>query len=286
MAVLLVFACKGMPGREPEQRLGKDSSGLALVKASAGLPDTELLNADSAGQSTPLYKGPYTEHRVLKIGNISVSVISCYRFSEADEDYRSGNFLILRDPGKKVADIIELEADDDDMSDVKIEDMSDSLKFNSLVLKLNSFGHSDIECDEFIEYKGDSLRRLFGLNYLRNIFRKDENTLTAILQGRDDILYWGYDYPVTINLRDNSVTGEMPDTQAIKHPTTTLEPVTVYKVRGEQLSEPSHIKTGTSIFIDTFFRQSGMVRILLRDSTPVFIWKNDLTEKVVRNTAG
>jgi hypothetical protein len=285
MAILLAFACKGRPGRGPEQGPGKDSA-VALVKDSAGPLETELLNSDSGSQSPPKYKGPYTEHQVLKIGNITVRVISCYRFSEADEDYRFGHFLILREADKKVADIIELEADDDDMSDVKIEDMSDSLKFKSLVLKLNSFGHSDIECDEFIEYRGDSLRKLFGLNYLRKIFRKDENTLMAIVQGRDDILYWGYDYPVTINLLDNSETGNMPDTQVIKHPTTTLEPITVYKLRGEQLSVPHKIKTGTPIFIDTFFRQSGLVRILLRDSTPVFIWKNDLTEKVEANTAG
>jgi hypothetical protein len=285
MVILLALACKGRPGSEAEPGPGKDAAA-ALVMDSAGPLETELLIADSGGQSPPKFKGPYTEHRVLKIGNITVRVISCYRFSEADDDYRFGHFLILRDPGKKVAGMIELEADDDDMSDVKIEDMSDSLEFKSLVLKLNSFGHSDIECDEFIEYKGDSLRRLFGLNYLRNIFRRDENTLTAIVQGRDDILYRGYDYPVTINLPDNSETGNMPDTQVIKHPTTTLEPITVYKVRGEQLSAPYKIKTGTSIFIDTFFRQSGLVRILLRDSTPVFIWKNDLTEKVVRNTAG
>jgi hypothetical protein len=153
MAILLVFACKGKSGREPEPGLGKDSVVQVLDKDSAGLPETELLNSDS-GQSPPKSKGPYTEHRVLKFGNITVSLLSFYRFAEEDEDYGFGNFLILRDPDKKVADIIELEADDDDMSDVKIEDMSDSLKFKSPVLKLNSFGHSDIECDEFIEYKG------------------------------------------------------------------------------------------------------------------------------------
>jgi hypothetical protein len=279
MAVLLVFACKGKPGKEPEQGPGKDSS--VLVSG-------EVLNDDSSGTDTEKYKGPYTKHATFRVRNL-VFTVQSFLYNDPNDDYdyfRESNFLILRDPAKKVADTLPLSNSDGYFPGVKIEDMSDSLKFKSLVLKLSTSGSSDMPIDDFVEYKDGRLTELFSLIYCWDIRRKDENTLIGIIHGRDDILYWGYDYPVTINLRDNSVTGEMPDTQAIKHTTTTLEPITVYKVRGEKLTVPYKVKTGTPIFIDTFFRQSGLVRILLGDSTPVFIKEDDLFQKVESNTAG
>jgi hypothetical protein len=277
MAILLVYACKGKPGREPEQGPGKDT----VAQASA-----ELLNNDSSDTSWPKYKGPYVRHRVFKIRNLTVSTHTFFRLSDEYYSYRESHFLILRDPAKMVADTMELESEDGDMSDNIVEDMSDSLKFKTLVLKLTTNGSSDIPLSEFFEYKDGTLRGLFSVEWLIDISRKDENTLIGIINGRDDILYQSYTYPVIINLKDNTITGEMPDTQAIKHPTITLEPIIVYRKKGEKLSQPLQVKTGTTIVVDTFFRKSGLVRMLLPDSTAVYIKEEDLRQKVESNTAG
>lgn len=279
MAILLAFACKGKPGKEPGQ---------GQVKDSAVLVSGRVLNDDSSRWFADRIQGPYKEHGIFRFRNIVVSVQT---FSYEDpndgfEAYMETNFLILRDPAKKVADTLSLETEDGDMEDVKIEDMSDSLKFKSLVLKLSTTGSSDMPIDEFVEYNDGRLRRLCMLIYCWDIWRKDENTLIAIINGRDEVLAYQYLYPVVINLKDNSVTGEMPDTQSIRHPTITLEPITVYRKNGEQLSQPLQVKTGTTIVVDTFFRKTDRVRMLLPDSTPVYIMRDDLSRKVESNTAG
>ena len=223
-------------------------------------------------------------HKVFTKNGVSVSVQS-HSYERSGYTYQH-NFLILRDLAKKVADTLQMESDDSNLSRLSIEDMSDSLKFKSLVLKVRTTGDSDMDLDEFFEYKDDSLRSLFSFTYLSEISRKDEYTLAGIINGMDEILYWGYEYPFTINLKNNCVKIDTSDIQVIKHHTTTLEPIRVYRVRGEQLSVPYHIKTGTTITIDTFFRKPGLVRMLLPDSTPVYIWKDDLFQKVETNTAG
>lgn len=187
---------------------------------------------------------------------------------------------------QKVADTLQLEPEDNDWPAATITDLSDSLKFKSLLLQLESTGSSDMREDNFFEYRDGKLKWLFGLTFLQDVRRKDQNTLEGIVTGQDEILSRGYDFPFTVNLRDNRVIIDTPNIQVIKWVTTTTEPFTAFKVRGKKLSVPYPIKRGTSLTIDTFFRKSGLVRMLLPDSTPVFIWEDELLGKVETNTAG
>lgn len=272
MAVLLVFACKGRPGSEAEQTPARDST--------TGV----LLNADSSFIAQ--FKGPYTEYGIFGFRGYEVRIQSFYYYDDNHDYYFKAVFILLRDPAKKVADTIMLEADVHYMGDVEVDDMSDSLKFKSLVLKVSTTGASDLPTDEFFEYKDGELASLFAINYLRKIRRINERYLEAVVEDRDDVFGWFYDQPATIDLRHLSVEYHVPDTQVIKFPTTTLEPITAYKQRGEVLSQPYKIKTGTPVVVDTFFRKTGVMRMLLPDSTPVFILKDEMREKVQGNAAG
>src|SRR5688572_27566656 len=105
MAMLLVSACKGKPGMEPEQGPGKDSS--VLVSG-------EVLNDDSSGTDTEKYKGPYTKHATFRVRNL-VFTVQSFLYNDPNDDYdyfRESNFLILRDPAKKVADTLPLSNSD------------------------------------------------------------------------------------------------------------------------------------------------------------------------------
>lgn len=270
--MLLVFACKGKPGSEAGPTPGKDSA--------TGV----LLNADSSFIAQ--FKGPYTEYGIFGFKDYEVRIQSFYYYDDNHDDYGKAVFILLRDPAKKVADTIMLEADDDYTEDVEVDDMSDSLKFKSLVLKVSSTGASDVPIDEFVEYKDGELKSLFTIEYLRKIRRINDRYLAAVVEDRDDVFGWFYDQPATIDLRYLAVEYHIPDTQVIKYPTTTLEPITVYKQRGEVLSEPVNIKTGTPVVVDTFFRKTGIMRMMLPDSTPVFILKDEIREKVQGNAAG
>jgi hypothetical protein len=170
--------------------------------------------------------------------------------------------------------------------DLKIEDLSDSLQFKSLVLKLEYPGDSDQPTSEFVEYINGKLNNLFEILWLESLQRKDANTLTGVVRYTDEIVYMKIDVPITVSLKDNSVTRHPPDIQYIGHYSKTLEPLKVYRVKGKTLSLPYIIKKGTEITIDTFYRKQGIVRMLVADSTSVYIRLDDIGDKIERNTAG
>ena len=85
---------------------------------------------------------------------------------------------------QKVADTLQLEPEDNDWPAATITDLSDSLKFKSLLLQLESTGSSDMREDNFFEYRDGKLKWLFGLTFLQDVRRKDQNTLEGIVTGQ------------------------------------------------------------------------------------------------------
>jgi hypothetical protein len=279
MVILLVFACKGKPVKEPEQEPGKDS----------------IVPTAVASNSTPDSTAPETwyELYIPRAGfakkDIAVSLQTYFylpaKLKWDSSYYFEDNYLIVRQAGRKVADTLILDIDYYDPSDLTIVDMTDSLKFNPLLLQVNWRGNSDIESCQFIGYKGDSLKVLFDLDMVRKIKRKDANTLSGFYTSRDEVVYaFQDDYPFTVSLPGYEVNYETPSIQHIDY---SSEVLTTFKAAKYSLQGPlMTIKKGTHLKVDSIYRDTKTVRLLVRDSIPVYIEIENLKEKISANIAG
>lgn len=280
--ILLALACQG--------GMDQSSSPGAEVKDSGQAK--QLLNPGDAVVSEG-YTEVYVEIGKLTARNVDFSFQSRYTMpGSSGKDwvdssrYHSGNYLIVRDKAAKVADTMEYT--EIQKSRFTMQDMTDSLKFKSILIQLAYDGDSDQPASDFIEYKNGKLKRLFSMVRLDSLARKDANTLVGIVIGWDEIVAGNMKTLITVSLPDGAITEHIPDIQYIGNWSKALEPLKAYRERkGDVLSNPYIIKQDSELTIDTFYRKKGLVRMMVNDSIPVYMWKDSLNhEKIVVNTAG
>jgi hypothetical protein len=201
--------------------------------------------------------------------------------------YPQRNLLIVRNKANNNSDTIKMETSDD-LNDLTIKDLSDSLHFKSLFLQIEWTGDSDAPWSEFAGYWNDTLRSFFTMAFVESLRRKDEWTLSGFKTGRDELVgNFQHDYPVTISLKDFAVSDEQkPLVQYIGYPTITLEPVKGYKMIGQRDSIPYTIKKGKEVFVDSIYHAAGTVRLIVSDSIIFHTKIDDAKGKLRENTAG
>jgi hypothetical protein len=207
---------------------------------------------------------------------------------ESPYQYRvTGNLLILRANWMEVADTVELDFDGSDPFDLKVTDVSDSLQFSHLVLQVSFTGWGDTEYNEFYAFRGDSLKLLFSICNLVKIKRQDANTLTGFTTDRDEVVYhFQDDYPFVVMLAEGTVVHYKPDRQYIGFDSEALDNIAVYRLTEQQDTIPFTIEKGTKVKVDSINRLTNTVRLLVRDSIPVYVPKGELYEKLQSNAAG
>jgi len=201
--------------------------------------------------------------------------------------YAQPNLLIVRNKANNKSDTIKMESSDY-LDDVTIKDLSDSLHFKSLFLQIEWSGDSDVPWSEFAGYWNDTLRSFFSMTFVQSLRRTDKWTLSGFTAGRDELVGdFQHDYPVTISLKDFSVSDEQkPVVQHIGYPTITLEPIKGYKMISQKDSTPYTIKKGKKVFVDTLYRAAGKVRLIISDSIIFHTKFDDAKGKLQENTAG
>jgi hypothetical protein len=202
-----------------------------------------------------------------------------YSYDIADE------ILFVQDNQRKIADTILLGAFE--YGQPKIVDMTDSLEWPHLLLQITWDDASDVRSCEFFEFNNGTIKSLFGMSYLNTIKRKDANTLVGFVSDRDEVVNdFQDDYPFTISLSNNKVDVEYPKVQLIGWPTEVLHEFTAYRI--DQNGDTIHVdvKKGTSLIVDSIYRPSETVRLLIKDSLPLFIKIEKLDYKITTNTAG
>jgi len=149
-------------------------------------------------------------------------------------------------------------------------------------------GDSDAPWSEFAGYWNDTLRSFFTMAFVESLRRTDQWTLSGFKADRDELVGdFQHDYPVTISLRDFSVSDDQePAIQYIGYPTITLETIKGYKMIGQKDSIPYSIKKGKNVFVDTLYRAAGRVRLIISDSIIFHTKFDDVKGKLQENTAG
>ena len=233
----------------------------------------------------------YEEKGGIDLKNYLITIETGHYFSDSlsypNSSYPQRNLLIVRNKGNNEADTIKMETSDD-LEDVMIKDLSDSLHFKSLFLQIEWTGDSDVPWSEFAGYWHDTLRSLFTITYVRSLQRTDAWTLSGFTSNRDELVSdFQHDYRVTISLKDFSVSEDQkPPVQYIGYTTITTEPVKGYKMIGRKDSVPYTIKKGTKVFVDSIYRTSGKVRMIISDSIIFHTKFDDAKGRLRENTAG
>jgi hypothetical protein len=233
----------------------------------------------------------YEEKGRLDLKNYFISIQAGYYSSDSltysYSLYPQRNLLIVRNKADNKSDTIKMKTSDY-LDDVTIKDLSDSLHFKSLFLQMEWSGDSDAPWSEFAGYWNDTLRSFFTMAFVESLRRTDKWNLSGFTRGRDELIgNFQHNYPITISLKDFSVSNEQqPAVQYIGYPTITLEPIKGYKMISQKDSIPYIIKKGKKVFVDTLYRAAGRVRLIISDSI-IFHTKFDEAKGRLReNTAG
>ena len=233
----------------------------------------------------------YEEKGSLNLKNYFISIQAGYYSTDSltysNSLYPQRNLLIVRNKASNKSDTTKMETSDY-LDGVIINDLSDSLHFKSLFLHIQWTGDSDAPCSEFAGYWNDTLKRFFTMTFVESLRRTDKWTLSGFSGGRDELVgNFQHDYPVTISLRDFSVSDEQePAVQYIGYSTITLKTIQGYKMIGQKDSVPYSIKKGKNVFVDTLYRAAGRVRLIISDSIIFHTKFDDAKGKLQENTAG
>jgi hypothetical protein len=282
-SLLFFISCKGK----------KDSS---EANASALLIKDSTKNSSNDSRDTEMREklstfDRYEEKARLDLKNYSISIQAGYYSSDSqtysNHLYPQRNLLIVRNKANNRSDTIKMETSDY-LDDVTLKDLSDSLHFKSLFLQIEWRGDSDAPWSEFAGYWNDTLKSFFTMAFVESLRRADKWTLSGFTGGRDELVgNFEHDYPVTISLKDFSVSDEQePLVQYIGYPTITLEPIKGYKMISQKDSVPYIIKKGKEVLVDTLYRAGGRVRLIISDSIIFHTRFDDAKGRLRENTAG
>lgn len=278
--LVLFISCKGKKTADTSAMSAKDSTTNSSNASAGAVTENIHFNFDK-----------YEEKARLDLKNYFISILAGNYSSDSlaysNSLYPQRNLLIVHNKANNKSDTIKMETSDD-LEEVEIKDLSDSLHFKSLFLQLEWTGDSDVPSSEFAGYWNDTLKSLFTLSFVESLQRKDQWTLSGFTTGRDELVGdFQHDYPVTISLRDFHVSDEeLPLVQYIGYSTVALEPVKGYKMISRTDSIPYTIRKGKKVFVDTIYRGPGRVRLIISDSI-IFHTKFDEAKGRLReNTAG
>jgi hypothetical protein len=215
----------------------------------------------------------------------TVSVSTIYDMPDKPEEdssyYRVGNYLYLVNNKTKIRDSIKLDEDPDQY--VNITDESVLLGGASPLFRISWIGDSDMGMNQYWGLKDASWQMLFDIEYLVDLKRADELTLTGMVMGRDELVANFEEYPVTVSLKDYEVKIEKPMNQEIGYTTNVLSRFTAYKITDRK---PYLLKRGTEITIDSINRKTNSVRIMTKDSTFLIVPFSAIKGNVQVNAAG
>jgi hypothetical protein len=257
-------------------------------KSSTSITDT----ADTLQKQTPtITTGSYKDYLLFKkdIAGYSVTVVGRNALADSDGYFNhdvDGNFIFIRDLKTNKLDSLKLESIED-IDDPTVIDLSDSLKFKKPAFMIRWTGDSDIEMNEFVSYRNDSLKTIFILEDIVSLKRTDASTIKGFVRNRDEITYWFQDdYPVTISVKDGTVDAPLPPVQYLGVSTFALQDIKAYRMRGQKDSVPYTIGRLTDLKVDTLYRARNTVRLIIADSIIVHATPEALHLKIQANNAG
>ncbi len=283
---LLILSCKDKNVKPTDNTISADSSKASHKDSSVVISKTE----DSV-------KFVYKEWAHLELAGYSVSAKNRIEYAgkdePPDEDFdksMAASYLFVFNKKTKTTDTLKLSTDGGGSSEITVQDVTDSLQVKPLLLEVTWPGNSDWYTSFFIGYKDNVLKVLFEQEDFAKavtLKRKDQNTLYGFVAERDDLVHAFEDYPVFVSLPDYKVTFVTPDIQYIGYETKAVEKFKARRmINNQETGEFYIVKRGAKIMVDTLYRVTHMVRLIINDSITVKTKTEAVKDKIQGDSAG
>ncbi|MDX2046795.1 MAG: hypothetical protein SFU87_08410 [Chitinophagaceae bacterium] len=169
-----------------------------------------------------------------------------------------------------------------------IANMTTSLGFKQPLFEITTPDCSDWFISEFVAIRADSIQKLFDISdsHPAKLERTNETTLSGFIKSRDELVGAFQDYPVSVSLKDFTVTLDKPIKQSIGFSAMALENFQVSGLNENGSAQSYFIKEGEKIMIDSIFRDIKRVRLIIRDTILLYCPISEIQGKIQGNTAG
>lgn len=257
--------------------------------------DTKATSKDSLADKKYLVNVVYAERARLDLPKYLISVKSKFwdpnkPIGEEDSSYYHDSeilYILDKKTNKLDSSVLEFSDNIDYHSRLAVQDFTDSLKFKNLLLYFSWIGASDSPWGQFVEHTKDTTRSLFDIYSMESIRRRDANTLEGFKGGRDEVVYnFQTDYPFIVSLKDYAVQELKPEKQYIGYPSEALEDIEIDKIGVPAISTLKIIKKGTPFIVDSIYRSTNTVRLIISDSIIINADIKELEDKISVNSAG
>ncbi len=262
------------------------------IKPTTSAQDNIPLSSIDSSKRTNDEKELLVKRGNYEDGRYKVSAYSRFMIPEKisydSSFYFQENFVTLTDKSTNRTYKIEITEPCTDCSDIIIDNVTSSLGFKNAVFEITTPDCSDRFISEFISFKKDTLQKLFDISDVQpvELIRTNDYSLTGTVKDRDEIVDNFQDYPITVSLKDYSVTVTKPLRQEIDFETEVLEDIHGIQNGDKALTSPYIIKKGTKLIVDSIFRDTQQVRLKLNDSLYIICPISELTGKLQGNSAG
>lgn len=261
---------------------------------SPGLSDQTKTDAINTASKLP---NDYEKELLVERGNFEderYKIVAYSHFSIPEKISDDSSFYLKRNLlqvwEKKTNKTFHFQLTDPCSSESKIliSDVTRSLKFEEPVFQLATPDCSDWYISEFVIIKEDSIRKMFEIGDSEpvKLERIDDVTLAGAVKDRDEILGLFQDYPVSISLRDFKVAIKRPVKQSIGVLTEVLETFQLSGFDTKHSFQLYTLKEGEKLFVDSLFRDTKQVRVIVKDSIPIYCPITEIKGKIQGNTAG
>jgi len=262
------------------------------IKPTTSAQDNIPLSSIDSSKRTNDEKELLVKRGNYEDGRYKVSAYSRFMIPEKisydSSFYFQENFVTLTDKSTNRTYKIEITEPCTDCSDIIIDNVTSSLGFKNPVFEITTPDCSDRFISEFISFKKDTLQKLFEISDVQpaELIRTNDYSLTGTVKDRDEIVDNFQDYPITVSLKDYSVTVTKPLRQQIDFETEVLEDIHGIQNGDKALASRYIIKKGTKIIVDSIFRDKQQVRLRLNDSLYIICPISELIGKLQGNSAG
>ncbi len=202
--------------------------------------------------------------------------------------YHKENILSLTNKNTTRTYIIKIADPCSDKAEIIINNVTNTLGFKDPLFEITTPDCSDWYLSEFIQLKGDTLQNLFAISDSEptKLAKTKENTLTGTVKDRDELIGNFQEYPITVSLVDYSVRITKPRRQKIDFESEALEEIRGYWISNNSEKKPYVIREGQRIIINSLFRDTKEVLLIVQDSILVICPVSGVKGKLQGNTAG
>lgn len=170
---------------------------------------------------------------------------------------------------------------------IQIENTAKKLRLNQVLFQVSTPYCNDWTENEFLTIKGNELNKVMEFIDAGPLqFEKlNDQLLSTKVKRRDEVVATFQEYDMTVRSDDFEYNIIRPQRQEISFETVSVEKINGKKISGNKLL-PYTIVSGTKVFVDSIFRDTKQVRLIVQDSIIVLCPLSETEGRLMGDPAG